>query len=121
QWVRDNIASLGGDPDNVTIFGESGGGAKVSMLLALPQAAGLFHKAVIQSGPGIRGIDPGTATEFAAQVLHRFDIGKHDVAALQRVPADDLTRAVRELLGVGAGGAMLLAPVVDGTVYPAHP
>ena len=121
QWVRDNIASLGGDPNNVTIFGESGGGAKVSTLLALPQAAGLFHKAVIQSGPGIRGIDPGTASEFAAKVLHHFDIGKHDVAALQQVPAEALTRAVRELLGVGAGGAMLLAPVVDGTVYPAHP
>ena len=92
QWVRDNIASLGGDPNNVTIFGESGGGAKVSTLLALPQAAGLFHKAVIQSGPGIRGIDPGTASEFAAKVLQRFDIGKHDVAALQRVPAEALTQ-----------------------------
>ncbi len=119
QWVRDNIAAFGGDPGNVTIFGESGGGAKVSTLLALPQAKGLFHKAVIQSGPGIRGVEPGAATEFAERVLTHFDISSNNVAALQQVPADVLSRAVAELLG--AGGAMLLSPVVDGRVYPAHP
>jgi para-nitrobenzyl esterase len=121
QWVRDNIASLGGDPNNVTIFGESGGGAKVSTLLALPQAEGLFHKAVIQSGPGIRGVDPAPATEFAGKVLKHFAIAKSDVARLQQVPTDALSKAVGEMLGVGPGSGMLLAPVVDGRVYPAHP
>jgi len=121
QWVRDNIASLGGDPDNVTIFGESGGGAKVSTLLALPQADGLFHKAVIQSGPGIRGVDPGAATEFAESLLKHLDIAKSNVAKLQHVPAEALTAAVDKLLGSDPGSRMLLAPVVDGRVYPAHP
>ena len=121
QWVRDNIASLGGDPDNVTIFGESGGGAKVSTLLALPQAKGLFHKAVIQSGPGLRGVDAAAATELAEKVLLHFGIAKNNVAALQQVPAEQLTKAMGELLGFGPGGGMLLAPVVDGAVYPAHP
>ena len=56
EWVRDNIAAFGGDPGNVTIFGESGGGAKVSTLMAMPAASGLFHKAIVQSGPGLRGV-----------------------------------------------------------------
>ena len=121
QWVRDNIASLGGDPDNVTIFGESGGGAKVSTLLALPQAKGLLHKAVIQSGPGIRGVDPVPATEFAEKLLRHFEISGNNAAQLQHVPADALTQAVGDLLGFGPGAGMLLAPVVDGRIYPAHP
>src|SRR4051794_18965023 len=54
EWVRDNIAAFGGDPGNVTIFGESGGGGKVSVLLAMPRARELFHRAVIQSGAAIR-------------------------------------------------------------------
>ena len=57
QWVHDNIAQFGGDPGNVMIFGESGGGGKVSTLLAMPSAKGLFHRAAIQSGAGLRGHD----------------------------------------------------------------
>ena len=53
DWVRDNITNFGGDPNNVTIFGESGGGRKVSTLLAMPAAKGLFHRAIIESGPGV--------------------------------------------------------------------
>jgi para-nitrobenzyl esterase len=121
EWVRANIAAFGGDPDNVTIFGESGGGAKVSTLLALPQANGLFHKAIIQSGPGLRGIPSEVANEFAEKVLHRFELDRRHVAKLQQVPAAELTRTVKELLGAGPGSGMVLAPVVDGTVYPRHP
>jgi para-nitrobenzyl esterase len=62
QWVRDNVEAFGGDPGNVTIMGESGGGAKVSTLLAMPAAKGLFHRAVIQSGPGLRGVPTDAAT-----------------------------------------------------------
>ncbi len=58
EWVRDNIAAFGGDPGNVTIFGESGGGMKVSLLLAMPAAAGLFHRAIVQSGPMAQGGQP---------------------------------------------------------------
>ncbi|MHB8596990.1 MAG: carboxylesterase/lipase family protein [Ktedonobacteraceae bacterium] len=63
KWVRDNIAAFGGDPGNVTIFGESGGGAKVSTLLAMPAAEGLFHRAIVQSGPGLRVMSREKATE----------------------------------------------------------
>ena len=59
EWVRDNIARFGGDPGNVTIFGESGGGAKVSTLMAMPAASGLFHKAIVESGPGLRSTTEG--------------------------------------------------------------
>ena len=65
EWVRDNIAAFGGDPANVTIFGESGGGMKVSALLAMPAAAGLFHRAVIQSGPWLKAVSRESATKYA--------------------------------------------------------
>src|SRR5262249_2621838 len=65
EWVRDNIAAFGGDPGNVTIFGESGGGMKVTTLMAMPAAKGLFHKAIVQSGPFLQAVDPGFATQFA--------------------------------------------------------
>ncbi len=72
QWVRDNIAAFGGDPANVTIFGESGGGWKVSLLMAMPAARGLFHKAVIQSGPGLRGKPKAEAAMTARALLDRL-------------------------------------------------
>ena len=68
-WVRDNIAKFGGDPDNVTIFGESGGGAKSCMLMAMPSAQGLFHKAIVQSGPSVETMDAATATDTARQMM----------------------------------------------------
>ena len=69
QWVRDNVAAFGGDPGNVTIFGESGGGSKVSTLLAMPAAEGLFHRAIVQSGPGLRGVEAADGTAFAERLL----------------------------------------------------
>jgi para-nitrobenzyl esterase len=65
KWVRDNIAAFGGDPRNVTIFGESGGGPKVSVLMAMPAAAGLFHKAIMQSGPAVQMASREDATATA--------------------------------------------------------
>jgi para-nitrobenzyl esterase len=121
QWVRDNIEEFGGDPGNVTLFGESGGGAKVSTLLALPQAEGLFHKAIIQSGPGLSGLLPATATGFAGKVLDHFGIKKEHIDQLQELSIDQLDEAVRKLAGVGPGASFFLSPVVDGTLYPRHP
>jgi para-nitrobenzyl esterase len=69
EWVRDNIANFGGDPGNVTIFGQSGGGGKVSSLMAMPSAKGLFHKAIVQSGSGLRMVRPETSAKVAAAVL----------------------------------------------------
>ena len=114
EWVRDNIAAFGGDPGRVTIFGQSGGGAKVSTLLATPAARGLFHRAIIQSGPGLRGVPAEDAARVAAGVMKAA--GASDLAGLQALPASRLAAIAR-----GAGEAARWAPVVDGTTLPRHP
>lgn len=121
KWVRDNIEAFGGDPGNVTIFGESGGGAKVCALLALPEAGGLFHKAIIESGPMVSAMPPETAMTLTEKVLKHFEIGKDNIDKLQDVPAGQLTAGVLKLLGVGPGGSLFMYPVVDGKVFPRHP
>lgn len=121
EWVRDNVAQFGGDPGNVTAFGESGGGSKVSTLLALPSAEGLFHRAIIQSGPGIRGVEAKSATEFSERLLAHFGIGAKELHKLQDLPHEELTAGLGKMGGNGMGGAMRVAPVVDGLYYPRHP
>src|SRR6185437_10144358 len=93
EWVRDNIAAFGGDPGNVTIFGESGGGAKVSVLLALPAAKGLFHKAVIQSGPAVQMATREDGTKTALQVLAELGLDEKEVAKLRSMPAEKILAA----------------------------
>ncbi|MEX0901845.1 MAG: carboxylesterase/lipase family protein [Pseudohongiellaceae bacterium] len=114
QWVRDNIASFGGDPDNVTIFGESGGGSKVSTLLAMPSAKGLFHKAIIQSGANLYSRDSALATEDARALLEALDLSDGDLAALQQVPIDRVHAALTEIDAD-------FRPVMDGRYIPMHP
>jgi para-nitrobenzyl esterase len=121
QWVRDNIEEFGGDPGNITIFGESGGGAKVSTLLAMPQAEGLFHKAIIQSGPGLTGLRTATATVFAEKVFHHLGINKDNIDKLQELSSDQLNEAFQKLAGSGPTAAGVIGPVVDGRLYPRHP
>jgi para-nitrobenzyl esterase len=124
EWVRDNIAAFGGDPANVTVFGESGGGSKVSTLLGMPPAEGLFHRAVIQSGPGIRGVEAKDATAFAEQLLAHLGIKPNELRKLQELPHEELTKGLAGMSGgngFGMGNAMRLAPVVDGSYYPRHP
>ena len=129
DWVRDNITELGGDPSNVTIFGESGGGAKVSTLLGMPAARGLFHKAIIQSGPGLRAVAADDASDLAERLLRHLAIGPNDIAKLKRMPALELIAAVNTVvlppraIGMsGRGGSLMrFAPVVDGSHLPRHP
>jgi para-nitrobenzyl esterase len=125
EWVRDNIAEFGGDPGNVTIFGQSGGGGKVSALLAMSGAKGLFHRAIIESGPGIRGAPKQAATEVARAVISELQIDPGDIKSLQSVPAERLAAAAAAMqakLGGGSGiGGLRFAPVVDGTALPNHP
>lgn len=117
EWVRDNIASFGGDPNNVTIMGESGGGSKVSHLLAMPAAKGLFHKAIIQSGPGLTSTPASQASANAKKILEELEIEnpEQQLEKLQLLPADQLVSAA------AGAGAMRFAPVVDGDVLPRHP
>lgn len=121
EWVRDNIAGLGGDPGKVMIFGQSGGGAKVSTVLAMPSAQGLVHRAAIQSGPGLRSVTAEQGDAVARALLHELDIPLTDVARIQEVPVRALAGAQRAALRAAGVGGMGLAPVLDGDTLPTHP
>jgi para-nitrobenzyl esterase len=129
KWVRDNVASFGGDAGNVTIFGESGGGAKVSVLMAMPAAHGLFHKAIVQSGPGVTMMTRGEASETAAMVVNELGLDAKQIDKLHEVPAENLIKAQTAVLGKVGSGLTALAnrrrlgfnPVVDGHALPNHP
>jgi para-nitrobenzyl esterase len=118
RFVRENIERFGGDPDNVTIYGQSGGGRKVSLAMAAPAAQGLFHRAVVQSGSHLRLMSRELANELAERLLRHFGIEDRDVRALQRVDMRDLRRANRDL---GRATGQRFAPALDGSVFDAHP
>jgi len=127
RWVRDNIAAFGGDPGSVTIFGESGGGGKVSVLLAMPPARGLFHRAIIQSGAAIRVTTRERANALAQAVLKELGVGPNECERLQTVPAARLLAAIAPASrAVGRSRWPLLdrydfGPLVDGSDLPQHP
>ena len=113
EWVRDNIAAFGGDPKNVTIFGQSGGAGKVSTLLAMPPAKGLFHRAIVQSGANLRGVVRADATKSAETLLAK--LGAKTPDDLQKVPMEQLVQATLSTQG------LRLAPVLDGSTLPGGP
>lgn len=112
QWVRDNINAFGGDPNKVLIFGQSGGGGKVSSLLAMPSAKGLFHRAIIQSGAALRGGPRDAASKTAETILKELGLKPGQGRELQQAPLDKL---------MDAGNKARFGPVVDGKVLPANP
>lgn len=99
EWVRDNIERFGGDPDNVTIFGESGGGRKVTTLLAMPPARGLFHRAIVQSGPGIRLQPRDRSTELTLALLDELDLPRAGASRLHDLPMEALLEAQAAVSG----------------------
>lgn len=126
EWVRDNIAAFGGDPGSVTIFGQSGGGRKVSTLLAMPSARGLFHKAAVLSGSHLRQYTPDVSARLAARVLEGLGVPRTDLARLHAIETGRLLAAGIEAQRSLARGASPSSPapnwgpVVDGRVLPAH-
>ena len=133
KWVHTNIAAFGGDPDNVMIFGESGGGAKTSCLYAMPEAAPYFNKASIESGPGVRMAAREIAAQTTQLVLQALNIDPKDWRKLLDVPAAELLRVQSNLprppaarprgrassiMQPAPGG---IGPVVDGVVLPCSP
>jgi para-nitrobenzyl esterase len=125
EWVRDNIAQFGGDPGNVMIFGESGGGAKTCTLLAMPAAKGLFHRAAIQSGAWLRGMPRAEANQTTETVLKELGISAANLQELQRLPVQKLLALKTGALGPlpPRRGALRMgfSPVVDGKILPSHP
>lgn len=122
-WVRDNIAAFGGDPNNVTIFGQSGGGGKVSALLAMPPAKGLFHRAIVESGAAVKGLPRATAAKAAEGYLTKLGLSTSQIGQLQQLSTDRLLEVMGEMTGNGmpGSGTLPLAPVVDGATLPADP
>lgn len=132
EWVNTHIGRFGGDPDNVMIFGESGGGAKTSCLYAMPAAAPYFSKASIESGPGVRMLTREMAAETTSLVLQALTMAPNDWRKLLDVPAADLLRIQSQFPPIpphqrrkAAGSAEArihgFGPVVDGEILPAHP
>jgi para-nitrobenzyl esterase len=117
EWVRDNIAAFGGDPDNVTLFGQSGGGGKVSSLMAMPAAHGLFKRAIVQSGAAVKGIARDAATQNAEKFLARLDLKPDQLDRLADVPLQKLLDAT----DTGSGPPLNFGPVVDGHSLPTDP
>ena len=124
-WVRDNIANFGGDPGRVLIFGESGGGQKVSTLLAMPPAKGLFHRAVIESGPGVKMNSLDYATKVGDMVVAELGIKPDSIMDIQSLPLERVMAAQgavnRKLGGFIPGMIAGFSPVVDGVSLPQNP
>lgn len=116
-WVRDNIEAFGGDPGRVMIHGESGGGSKVNVLLAMPAAKGLFHRAVCQSGVASNLPTRDTATGIAEALLRELSLTKNDLRKLQEAPVEDVIKAARKVATVR--GAFV--PAVGGRDLPIAP
>ncbi len=114
KWVRDNIAEFGGDPGNVTIFGQSGGGGKVTTLTGMPAAKGLFHKAIAESGFDIRAGTIERANMDAERLMGKLGLKPSQTAELQKMPWQKIVAAQ----GGGLGG---FGPIVDHRSLPANP
>ena len=120
HWVHDNISAFGGDPGNVTIFGQSGGAAKVSTLMAMPQARGLFHKAIVESGSQLDGLTPDEATKHALTFLAAVDVKPTELQRLAKLPTDKLVAGLTKIMSA-PGPKPNYSPVVDGIVLPKGP
>lgn len=133
QWVRTHIAMFGGDPGNVTIFGQSGGGGKVVALMAMPAAKGLFQRAIIQSGPFLRALPPDFSQRVAELTLAELGLSNAQVRELETIPVDRLSGAGTEAMkkvpkprisvrnGYDWETAVGWGPTVDGRILPSHP
>jgi len=138
EWVRDNIANFGGDPDNVLVFGQSGGGAKVSTLMSMPMAKGLFHRAAVQSGSTLRLGDPEHTAKLAAAVVAELELSKATIDRIHSVPYGQLLQAEAAALkklepnsgsrggpGIplrrGALAPLGFGPVIDDGIVTRHP
>jgi para-nitrobenzyl esterase len=124
EWIKENIAAFGGDPNNVTIFGQSGGAGKVSTLMAMPAAKGLFHRAIAQSGAALTATPEAQAIKTTEQVLQKLGITLDQLDQLQTRPLQEILDAMRPPAGARGGGpgggGLNFGPVLDGTSLPTN-
>ena len=127
------VVCSGGDPNNVTIFGQSGGGGKVIALMAMPAAKGLFHRAIIQSWPFLKALTPDYSQRIAELLMAELGLSKSQVKELQKIPVDRLSGAAAEAMsemskprisprdGYGSETTIGWGPTVDGHTLRDHP
>jgi len=124
RWVRNNIERFGGDPNTVMVFGQSGGGRKVSTLLTMPSAKGLFHRATIESGATIKLVDRDVSAKVAERLLAKLSLTNNQLRELQSLPIEKIMSAyfavVRDMAGVDQMTAGF-SPTMDGTAVSQHP
>jgi para-nitrobenzyl esterase len=130
EWIRDNVTTFGGDPSNVTIFGQSGGGGKVIALMAMPAARGLFHRAIVQSGPFLKALSPDYSQQVAELLLKELGLSRSQISELQKIPVNRISSAAVEAMKKmpktrpslrDTFGERDWGPTVDGRTLPHHP
>jgi para-nitrobenzyl esterase len=124
QWVRENISDFGGDPNLVTIFGQSGGGRKVATLMSMPSAKGLFHRAIIESGAVLRLTTPEDAARTTNLLVAELGLKPGQARGLQNIPFERLVAAndaAYKKFTMREPGMVANSPMVDGKIIPGHP
>jgi para-nitrobenzyl esterase len=117
QWVRENIANFGGDPDNITVFGESAGAMSIGVLLAMPEAKGLFNRAILESGAAQNVLNAERAARIADKLLAALNV--NDIDALLDIPAEQILEAQNQVSKATTG--LAFQPCVDGRTLPEKP
>jgi para-nitrobenzyl esterase len=118
EWVRDNIESFGGDPDNVTIFGESAGGLAVVTLCAMPAAKGLFHRVIAHSAPFF---DPEVSEKNSKGLMRMLKLKKGDIDGLRNIPPEKIIETQNAYMAKNPTDILAFRPLIDGTTIPKHP
>jgi para-nitrobenzyl esterase len=121
NWVKDNAAQFGGDAGNVTIFGQSGGGSKVSTLLAIPSAKGLFHRAIVESGPSLKAVTPEAGEKAATLLLAKLGLSKANAKNIQTVPINMLMSAYFAAMRDPSKDGRAFSPNIANKILPDHP
>lgn len=121
EWVRDHIADFGGDPARVMVFGQSGGGAKIATLMAMPAARGLFHAAATMSGQQVTASGPANAWRRTQALMAAFKLQPDDVEALRTMPLAQLIEGLGAIDPVMGAGPVYFGPVLDMVNLPRHP
>ena len=121
QWVRDNIAEFGGDPNKVMVFGQSGGGAKIATLMAMPAASGLFHRAATMSGQQVTASGPLNATLRTRAVLDALKLPPERAAEIRKCPPNDWSKLSILAIRCCRFGGISFAPVLDERSLQRHP